>query len=507
MDDKISEPIVSMRGVRKSFDHVEVLHGVDFELHEGKVHALVGGNGAGKSTLMKILQGVHRPDAGRVYVKGRPVSFESPKEATAAGIGMVFQEFSLMSNLSVAQNILLGREPRRFGLIDDRALVRQAAEILGTMDIELDPTTNLGELSVGFWQLTEIAKALSLQAEVLVMDEPTASLPQHESEQLFALIDRLKDRGLSIVYISHRMPEIARVADRITVLREGERVFTDDVAATTPDKVVEAIVGRKIHQGLTRERRDVTRQGTPLLHARNLQAGQRVNDVSFRLYPGEILGLAGLMGSGRTELARCLFGVDRLEAGEIMLRDRPLRLRSPAAAIEAGIMLVPEDRQRQGLVLNHAVQDNLLLPSLGRLCRGPIVDDRRGRGLVIELVERLGIQAASLARPVRLLSGGNQQKVVIAKWLGLKQTGHGLDVLILDEPTAGVDIDTKTEIMHLIGELADAGTGVIVISSELEELLAVCDRVLVVRDGWISDELAREEIADEESLQLTIQGV
>jgi ribose transport system ATP-binding protein len=498
---------IAMKGIEKSFDGVQVLKGVDFDVRVGEVHALVGGNGAGKSTLMKIVQGVHRADRGRIAVNGAPVRFSGPGDAAAHGIGMVFQEFSLIPTLSVARNIFLGREPRRFGIVDDRALNRRARDLLARMDVRLDPTAPLARLSVGYWQLTEIAKALSRDARVLIMDEPTASLPYHEAEHLFRLIERLKRDGVSIVYISHRMAEIARVADRITILRDGRHVLTDEITAVAPEQVVEAIVGRQIKTGLTDRPRRKTAVGPPLLQAVGLRCPERVAGVTFELRAGEVLGLAGLIGSGRTELARCLFGVDRLTSGRLLLRGRPLQIRRPSDAIAAGIMLVPEDRQLQGLVLDHTVRENLLLPSVKGLRRGPFVDDRRCSGLVGELVQRLSIRGASLHRPIRRLSGGNQQKVVIAKWLGLNRTGRPLEVLILDEPTAGVDIATKTEIMELVAELADAGTGVILISSELEELLSVSDRVLVIKDGRVDSDLPRAGIADEESLQLAIQGV
>jgi ribose transport system ATP-binding protein len=498
---------IAMEGIEKSFEGVQILKGVDFDVRVGEVHALVGGNGAGKSTLMKILQGVHRPDGGSIAVDGEPVRFSGPSDAAAHGIGMVFQEFSLIPTLSVARNIFLGREPRRLGIADDRSLNLRAREVLARMDVRLDPTVPLSRLSVGYWQLTEIAKALSRNARVLIMDEPTASLPYHDAEQLFRLIERLKHDGVSIVYISHRMAEIARVADRITVLRDGRHVLTDDITAVAPDQVVEAIVGRQIKSGLTARRRSETADGPALLRAVDLQCGDRVAGVTFDLRPGEILGLAGLIGSGRTELARCLFGVDRRKSGQLLLRGQSLQIRCPSDAIKAGIMLVPEDRQIQGLVLDHTVRENLLLPSVNGLRRGPFVDDRRCSDLVGDLVQRLSIRGASLHRPIRRLSGGNQQKVVIAKWLGLNRTGRPLEVLILDEPTAGVDIATKTEIMELVTELADAGTGVILISSELEELLSVSDRVLVIKDGRVDSDLPRAGIADEESLQLAIQGV
>ncbi len=494
---------VELTGIAKGFDKTPVLQGVDFELRRGEVHALAGGNGAGKSTLMKILLGVHKPDEGTIRVNGREVSFSSIKDAESAGIGMVFQEFSLIGSLSVARNVFLGREPRRFGLIDDRGIVRETAAVLAGMGVDVDPRAELGTLPTGYWQLTEIAKALAKRATVLVMDEPTASLAKHEAEALFALIDRLKEQGVSIVYISHRMDEIARVADRITVLRDGGRVLTEPVAELSAEQIVEAIVGRRIKGALDYQPRAVAGGRVALLEASGIRAGSRVSDVSFRLHTGEVLGLAGLMGSGRTELARCLFGVDRIEAGELLLRGERLELRSPTDAIAAGIVLIPEDRRRQGLVLDHAVRENLLLPGLRNLPalrRGPFVDDRAGGAVVRDLVTRFSIKVASVHRPVRLLSGGNQQKVVLAKWLQLQPA-----VLVLDEPTAGVDIGTKTEIIQMIRELADTGVGVIVISSELAELLAVCDRILVLRRGAVAADLDRADIADEEALQLAVQ--
>ncbi|WP_445185162.1 sugar ABC transporter ATP-binding protein [Pseudonocardia sp. Cha107L01] len=495
---------VEMRGIHKGFGGPPVLRGVDFTLHTGEVHALAGGNGAGKSTLMKILQGVHRPDAGVIKVGGREVTFSSTKDAEAAGVGMVFQEFSLVPTLSVARNIFLNHEPRRFGLIDDKAMVREAGEILAGMGVDLDPKAEVQKLPTGYWQLTEIAKALALNATVLIMDEPTASLTKTESEALFALIERLKASGVSIVYISHRMQEIYRIGDRITILRDGGVVTSEALTDLTPEQIVEAIVGRRMENALEWQERDAAPEAdaAPLLQVRNLTATNGVTDMSFSLRAGEILGLAGLMGSGRTELMRLLFGIDRPDSGEILLRGAPAGIDSPRAAINKGIALVPEDRRLQGLVLDHSVRENLLLPLLGGLTSRGVVSDKRGDGLAAGLIERLDIKLTSPKRPVRLLSGGNQQKVVIAKWLGREP-----DVLLLDEPTAGVDIGTKTEIIARIRELADAGMAVIVISSELAELLAVSDRVLVLRSGTVTADLDRRDIADEESLQLAIQGV
>jgi ribose transport system ATP-binding protein len=498
-----TDNVVEMRSISKGFNGVPVLKDVGFDVRRGEVHALAGGNGAGKSTLMKILQGVYQTDAGEILINGKPAAITSIQAAKAAGIGMVFQEFSLVPSLTVAQNIFLAAEPLSGGLIDDREAVRRAREIFAEMEVDVDPRAEVSRLGTAYWQLTEIAKALSQNAQVLIMDEPTASLARHESEALFELIDRLKQRGISIIYISHRMDEVYRLADRITILRDGRRLLTEPLSSVTPEQIVEGIVGKKIEGQLSyRERDHAAHEGAPLLEVRGLTAGPRVQNVSFTLRPGEILGLAGLMGSGRTELARALFGIDRVERGEILLRGKKVRLDSPQQAINAGIALVPEDRRAQGLVLDHSVQDNLLLPLLGQVQRGPLLDSGAGKELSTSLIKKFAVKVAHPHRPVRLLSGGNQQKVVIAKWLGTDP-----DILILDEPTAGVDIGTKSEILDMIRELASAGKAVIVISSEYPELLAVSDRVLVLKDGSILRDIPRSDIADEEYLQLAVQGV
>jgi ribose transport system ATP-binding protein len=494
---------VQMLGVHKAFDGVAVLHDVDFEVDQGEVHALAGGNGAGKSTLMKILQGVYSMDEGSILVKGEPVQIGSIHEARAAGVGMVFQEFSLVPSLTVAQNIFLAAEPLgRGGLINDREAVRRARAVFAEMEVTVDPKAVVGELGTAYWQLTEIAKALAQNARVLIMDEPTASLARHETEALFDLVERLKARGISIIYISHRMDEVYRIADRITILRDGRRLLTEKLADVTPEQIVEGIVGKKIEGQLTYRHRGHDTDVAPLLEVRNLTAGPRVRDVSFTLRPGEILGLAGLMGSGRTELARVLFGIDRVDSGEIHLRGRKVSIDSPRRAIEEGFALIPEDRRAQGLVLEHSVRENLLLPMLDRTRKGVLLSSKAGKKLSSQLIERFAVKVANPQRPVRLLSGGNQQKVVLAKWLGT-----GPEVLILDEPTAGVDIGTKSEILDMIRGLADAGKAVIVISSEYPELLAVSDRILVLRDGTVVDDLDRGDVEDEESLQLAVQGV
>ena len=493
---------IRMTGIKKGFDGNVVLKGVDFEVVRGEIHALAGGNGAGKSTLMKILQGVYAKDAGEISVNGSPVSLSSIQDAKAAGIGMVFQEFSLVPSLTVAQNIYLTTEPLKGGLIDDKAAVRQAREVFAEMDVQVDPRAVVGQLSTAYWQLTEIAKALAQDAKVLIMDEPTASLAKHETESLFELIDRLKAKGIAIVYISHRMDEVYRIADRITILRDGNRLLTRRLDQITPAEIVEGIVGKQIEGEMEYRHRHESPVGEPLLEVRGLNAPPRVVDVSFTLHAGEIIGIAGLMGSGRTELARALFGIDKVSSGEVHLRGKKVVLRSADQAIDRGLALIPEDRREQGLVLDHSVRENLLLPLLDKVKSGPLLSPARSRSLAADLIKRFAVKVANPARPVRLLSGGNQQKVVLAKWLGTEP-----DVLILDEPTAGVDIGTKSEILEMIRGLADSGKGVIVISSEYPELLAVSDRILILRDGSVVGDIPRTEVDDEESLQLAVQGV
>jgi ribose transport system ATP-binding protein len=415
---------------------------------------------------------------------------------------MIFQEFSLIPTLTVAQNIFLGHEPRGSGgLIDDRAGARQARELFAQLEEEIDPNARMLDLGTGYWQLTEIAKALAQDARVLIMDEPTSSLTATEAHSLFALVQRLKERGISIIYISHRMDEIFRITDRITVLRDGRHILTENTAALTMNQVIDAIVGKSMEQAFEWRERSVDRSAAPLLQVRNLSAGNRVRDVSFDLYPGEILGLAGLMGSGRTELARAIFGIDRVDRGEILIRGQRVDIGNPEEAIGAGVSLVPEDRRIQGLVLDHSVKNNLLLPLLDRLDRAGIIDDRRGDRMAGSIVGDLRIKTGSIATTVRLLSGGNQQKVVIGKWLATEP-----DILIMDEPTAGVDIQAKTEILGVIRALVDRGKGIIVISSELVELLAVSDRLLVLRDGHVIREIDRREIRTEEELHRAVQG-
>ncbi len=497
------EVAVYMEGVSKNFGGVRALDSVDFELRRGEVQALAGGNGAGKSTLMKILRGVHQPDAGLIEVNGEPAHFVTPHDAIARGIAMIFQEFSLVPTLTVAQNVFLTRERRdRLGLLDDSASIGETDKLFGEMGVSIDPRKRLEDLGPAQWQLTEIAKALAQHANVLIMDEPTASLAKDEADRLFDLMRGLARQGISIVFVTHRIEEIFAVSDRITVLRDGKHVITTDVAASTPQQVVEHIVGRQMESAFDWRPREVDRTGEPLLEVRDLHVPPRLHGVSFELHKGEILGLAGLMGSGRSETARALFGIDRAQSGDIRVHGASVSIRTPRDATRAGIALVPEDRRHQGLVLEHSVRDNLLLPLLGRFSHGGWMDDGAGTQFSAGLVDRLAIKTPSVEQPVLQLSGGNQQKVVLAKWMGTEPV-----IYIMDEPTAGVDIGTKVDIFTMMRDLADDGRGVIFISSEFPELLAVCDRVLVFRDGTVQQSLDRRDIADEESLHLAVQGI
>ncbi|EYR65290.1 sugar ABC transporter ATP-binding protein [Actinotalea ferrariae CF5-4] len=492
---------VRMDGITKAFHGVTVLEDVHLDIRPGEVHALAGGNGAGKSTLMKILQGVYQRDAGVVEVFGRPLDATTIEGARAAGIGMVFQEFSLISTLTVAQNIFLDVEPTRAGLIDDKAMRSRAAELLARIDVAIDPAAEVGDLPTAQWQLTEIAKALGQDARVLIMDEPTASLAKHEVEALFELVGRLKEQGIAIIYISHRMDEVYRIADRITILRNGKNLITAGLDEITPQEIVAGIAGRELSDAESPAPARGGATGPVILDVADLHAAG-VEGATFQVRAGEVVGIAGLMGSGRTELARALFGISRITRGTVMKDGSRVRLDSPADAINAGIALIPEDRRLQGLVLDHSVRENLTLPLLDGLRRRGLVAKDMVRDRSDRLIEQFSIAVARPDAPARLLSGGNQQKIVIAKWLGTEP-----EVLVMDEPTAGVDVGTKTEIVRIVRELAQTGKGIIVISSEYPELIAMCDRFLIMRNGRVVETIGAERVASEVELELAVQGL
>jgi ribose transport system ATP-binding protein len=494
-----SQLAIRMNGICKAFDGVTVLDDVDFEVRPGEIHALAGGNGAGKSTLMKILQGVYQRDAGVVEVFGAPLEASDIHAARSAGVGMVFQEFSLISTLTVAQNIFLDEEPTRAGLIDDAEMRTRAAELLRRIGVTTDPAAQVGTLSTAQWQLTEIAKALRQDAKVLIMDEPTASLAKYEVDALFELVGRLKEQGIAIIYISHRMDEVYEIADRITILRNGRNLVTAALGEISPREIVAGIAGKELAESDEPRRRATP--GHVVLDVRDVHA-DGVDGATFQVHAGEVAGIAGLMGSGRTELARALFGMSRITRGAVRKNGTPLNLTSAADAIDAGIALIPEDRRLQGLVLDHSVRTNLTLPLLDGLRRHGLVARDKVRDLSDRLIAQFSIATARPDAPARLLSGGNQQKIVIAKWLGTDP-----EVLVMDEPTAGVDIGTKTEIVRIVRELAQTGKGIIVISSEFPELIAMCDRFLIMRDGRIVESIDADSIASEVELELAVQGI
>jgi ribose transport system ATP-binding protein len=500
-----SSVAVTMRGIAMSFAGVPVLKKVDFEVKRGEVHALLGENGAGKSTLMKILEGVYKPDAGEIFIGGKPTKLDSALDAKAHGITMVFQEFSLVPTLTVAQNILLRREPRtRLGLIDDRKTVAKAKKILADMDTDLDPRAEVGSLAASYWQITEIAKALSQGANVLVLDEPTASLTKDETNTLFKRVRVLRDSGIAIVYISHRMAEVYDIADRITVMRNGQRIRTASVADyPLRDVIADMLGGQKkaTDDGAGPHRREASKGLRPMLQIRELHSNKGIKGLDLDVYAGEIVGLAGLMGSGRSELVRAIFGIDKITSGTLVVDGNAVQIGNPREAVRAGIALVPEDRRTEGLVLEHSVETNSELPVVAAEHKGWIPRSYTVR-LARDVIERLQVRTSSPSRPVNLLSGGNQQKVVIGKWL-LTQP----KVFMLDEPTAGIDIGTKLEIMRTLRRFAESGKAVIVISSELEELLQVSDRIIVLRNGRIDDTYKDRHFISEEDLHRAVQGV
>ncbi len=498
-------PLLALRGISKAFPGVQALDGVDFELRAGEVTALVGENGAGKSTLLKILGGVVQADAGEIVLRGEPVEISDPRRAEKLNIAVIHQELNLAEQLSVAENVFVAHEPRtRLGFVDFarmRADTRTLLEALQTTGV--DPGTEVGRLNLARRQMVEIAKALALDAEILVMDEPTSALSASEVSVLLRLIGRLRDRGVAVVYVSHRLAEVFAVADRITVLRDGRLVGVRERAASDPDEIVGMMVGRKLEEFYDEAER--TTPGETVLEVRGLRRRPSprtvaLHDVSFTVRAGEILGVAGLVGAGRSEVARAMFGVDRVDACELLVKGRAVRPTSPRAVIAAGIGFMPEDRKLQGLFLDLAVRSNVSAASTGRLSRRGFIRARADREMAADAVERLSIRVSSVERPVRGLSGGNQQKVVLAKWLALDP-----EVLILDEPTRGVDIGAKAEIYRLIRRLVARGVAVVMISSELPEILELSDRVLVMREGAMAGELARTE-ADERGIMALATG-
>ncbi len=494
-------PIVKMTGIDKRFPGVHALKNVQFELEAGEVHALMGENGAGKSTLMKILAGIYRCDAGELLIDGESVEFDSPRASQDRGIGIIHQELSLMNDLTTAQNIFIGREPRRrFGRLDEALLNRNAAEIFASMNLKLDPKANVGGLTIAKQQMVEIAKALSYESRVLIMDEPTAALNDAEIAELFIIINRLKAEGVGIIYISHKMDELKRIADRVTVMRDGEYVATVGAADTSISSIIAMMVGREVKEEPV-EAPDLSDAGIAL-EVSGLSRGREIRDVGFTLRKGEILGFAGLMGAGRTEVARAIFGADPKDAGSIRVHGKDVSVNTPHDAVAAGIGYLSEDRKHFGLATGMNVRDNIALASMKTFTgRGGVLNEGAMRKAAQDYIRKLGIRTPSDTQEVRLLSGGNQQKTVIAKWL-LKDC----DILIFDEPTRGIDVGAKSEIYKLLESLAAEGKAVIVISSELPEIMRLSHRIAVMCEGRLTGILpGGKDTTQEQIMQLATQ--
>ncbi|MBQ3118795.1 MAG: sugar ABC transporter ATP-binding protein [Clostridia bacterium] len=480
--------ILEMKGIDKRFSGVHALKSVNLELREGEVHALMGENGAGKSTLMKVLCGIYKRDGGEVVLFDKPVEFNTIKDSQEAGISIIHQELNMMNHLTVAQNIYIGREPMINGVyIDDKKMERDAKALFDRIGVDIDPGAVLGTLTVGKQQMVEIAKAVSHDSKILILDEPTAALTQVEVEELFAIMRDLKAKGIGMIYISHRMDEINRISDRITVMRDGEYVGTLITADTTKDEIVKMMVGRVIY-GDKKEASTVQSDAPVVLEVKNLSRGKEIKDVSFKLHRGEILGFSGLMGAGRTEVARAIYGADKIDSGEIYINGKKVNIKTPEVAVKCGICYLSEDRKRYGLLLDKSVSENSVLSNLDDYIHAGWINDAEIDAAAEKENAKLKTKTPSMKQILRNLSGGNQQKVIIARWL-LKDC----DIFIFDEPTRGIDIGAKSEMYTLMEELASQGKSVIMISSELSEVQRLSDRVVVMCEGRITGEL---DIAD-----------
>lgn len=491
--------VLRMINITKTFPGVLALRDVTFDVKKGEVHALLGENGAGKSTLMKILSGTLQPDRGIVYVDNEAVSISDPIKARRLGISSIHQEFSLIPELTVARNIFLGREPKnRFGLIDAKKMVIETQAICEKLGVEIDAEQRVESLTIGQQQIVEIAKALSMKSWLVIMDEPTSALTESETEKLFELIRQLKSEGVSIVYISHKLEEIFTIADRVTVLRDGQHVSTVPVGDVTHESLVEMMVGRRLDLS---KRRIPASFGDVALEVRNLTRKGQFEDISFSVRKGEIVGLAGLLGAGRTEIAKTLFGLQKPDSGEIYVQGSLVRIHSPRKAIQHGIAYVPEDRRREGIIPLLSVAYNITLAVLPSLCRFGLISSQKELALSRRAVDDLGVKTPSIWQRVMNLSGGNQQKVVLGKWLSIKPK-----VLILDEPTRGIDVGAKAEIHAIIDSLAKQGLAILLISSELPEILALCDRVVVLREGKLTAVYSRDEASQHAIIMSATRG-
>ncbi len=489
------EVLLKLEGVSKSFPGVRALDGVRMEIRRGEAHALLGENGAGKSTLMKILSGAYTRDAGEIYWEGQPIAIHNPREAQERGIAIIYQEFNLVPQLSIAENVWIGREPFRVAalqLIDWKAMRARTQALLDELRLPLDPMRPVAGLGVAQQQMVEIAKALSLDAKLLIMDEPTSALTDTEIGQLFDLIRRLKARGVAVVFISHHLDEVLEICDRGTVLRDGEYIDTVNLSTVTKDDLIRMMVGRNLEQQYPKM---ATQRGEEALRVEGLNRKGQLHDIGFRAYTGEILGVAGLIGAGRTELMRAVFGADPIDSGKVFVFGKEVDMTSPQVAIREGVGLLPEDRKQQGLVLMLSVLHNMSMASLDKLTNALLLRLGDERKQAQTFVERLRIATPGVDQQVQYLSGGNQQKVVLAKWLASRSK-----VLIFDEPTRGIDVGAKVEVYNLMNNLAQNGVAIIMVSSEMPELLGMSDRILVMHKGRIAAEFSRAEATEEKVL-------
>ncbi len=491
----MGETILKMQGIHKYFSGVHALKGVDFDLKAGEVHALMGENGAGKSTLIKVLCGIHKKDGGSVEYFGQEVAFHNIAESQAAGISVIHQELNMMNHLTVAQNMFIGREPKKGIMIDDRKMVADSRALFERIGVSIDPATRLGELTVGKQQMVEIAKAVSRDCKLLVLDEPTAALTQPEVEELFKIMRDLKEKDIGMIYISHRMDEIGRISDRVTVMRDGEYVGTVNTDDVTKDDIVKMMVGRTV-MGEKKEASTCPADAPVVLEVRHMNAGKEVKDVSFTLRKGEILGFAGLMGAGRTEVARALYGADPRQTGEIYLNGERVKINTPEQAVKHGICYLSEDRKRYGLMLMKSVAENSAIASVDDFVEKGWINDKKISEKSAKTNALLRTKTPSMEQLLKNLSGGNQQKVIIARWL-MKNS----DIFIFDEPTRGIDVGAKSEMYALMEQLASEGKSVIMISSELAEIQRLSDRVIVMCEGRITADLDIKDATQEEIMK------
>lgn len=493
----MSDYILELKGITKIFPGVKALDNVQFQLKPGEVHALMGENGAGKSTFIKVITGVHKAEEGEMFLEGKRVSFKGPRDAQAAGIAAVYQHPTSYPDLTVAENIFMGHEIIKSGMIQWREMNKKAAELLEQLDAEFKPTAEMGALSVAHQQMVEIAKALSMNAKIIILDEPTAALTKNESEKLYKIVDKLKEEGVSIIFISHRFEDMYRLADRVTVFRDSQYIGTYDVDGITNADLIKAMVGREISDLFPKPEVEL---GAEVLRVENMSRTGFYKDISFSVRAGEIIGLTGLVGAGRTEVVESICGITKADSGKVFLEGKQVHIKKPSDAMKQGIVLLPENRQKEGLILSWGLGDNVMLPTMKKYAKAGFNDNKKERELAKQLLEEVDTKAVTIFDPASSLSGGNQQKVVVAKALGQE-----MKVVIMDEPTKGVDVGAKAEIYQIMGDLAKRGYGIVLISSEMPEILGMSDRIIVMCNGRVTGELSRNEATQEGILELAME--